>query len=360
MRKNILITLTFIITGVISLPSYSYSAAIPMDAQQCQAAKGTCRTGIFSNCNSDEQEVGTGCFGAGNGACCLSYSVVCTNPKGTNGRVAQLKAQRATSCNTNEKIAFSWGNNVCCVSTSSTTPPTPGGTPPTPSTTPPSSDAACTAAGGTCNPTCPSGSTQKGTCTSGQCCVAASAGGGTTGTPTLGSPITISFPAPTQYTTVDEFLTSVLGFARNIVVILALVFLVIGGLLYITSAGNDKRIGAAKAAITAALIGLAIVMIAPSFLKELGTVLGWDNSASLPSNTLTLTEIATNVLNFLLAIVGILAIIMFLVGAVMYFLSAGDEKRANTGKDIVKYSIIGIIVTFSALVIVKQIAQFFQ
>ncbi len=359
MKKHLLIALVFIIAGATSFPSYSYSAIIPMTAQQCKAAKGNCKTGIVNNCSSDESEVGSGCFGAGNGACCIPLSVVCTNPTGTNGRVAGLKAQKATSCGANEKIAFSWNNSVCCVSTSPTPAPAPGGKP---ATTPPNSDAACATAKGTCNPTCPSGSTQNGTCTSGQCCIPSSggAGGGTTGTPTLGAPITISFPPPTQYTTVDEFLTSVLGFARNIVVILALVFLVIGGLLYITSAGNDKRIGAAKAAITAALIGLAIVMVAPSFLKELGTVLGWDNSASLPSNTLTLTEIATNVLNFLLAIVGILAIIMFLVGAVMYFLSAGDEKRANTGKDIVKYAIIGIIVTFSALVIVRQIADFFQ
>ena len=356
MKKHFFITLAFVITGVIFFPSSSYSAIIPMNAQQCKAAQGTCRTGILNNCNSDEQQVGSGCFGAGNGACCLSYTVVCTNPKGTNGRVAQLKAQRATSCGTNEKIAFSWNSSVCCVSTSpATTPPTP----PAPSGTPPTSDAACSNAGGTCNPTCPSGSTQNGTCNSGQCCVASSAGGGVT-TPTAGAPILITFDPPTQYTTVETFLDSVLGFMRNIVVLLALVFLVIGALLYITSAGNDKRVGAAKAAITAALIGLAIVMVAPSFLKELAGVLGWNNLPSQASSALTLTEIATYVLNFLLAIIGVLAIIMLLIGAIMYFLSAGDEKRANTGKDIVKYAIIGIIVAFSALVIVRQIADFFQ
>jgi hypothetical protein len=150
-----------------------------------------------------------------------------------------------------------------------------------------------------------------------------------------------------------------MGTLRNIVVILALVFLVIGGLLYITSAGNDKRISAAKACITAALVGLAIVMIAPSFLKEIGGVLGWTDLPSQASGALSLTEIATNVLNFLLGIIGILAIIMFLVGAVMYLTSAGDDKKAGTAKDIVKYAIIGMIVTFSALVIVRQIADFF-
>jgi hypothetical protein len=58
---------------------------------------------------------------------------------------------------------------------------------------------------------------------------------------------------PLQYDTVEGILGQVMSTLRNIVVILALVFLVIGGLMYITSAGNDKRISAAKACITAAL-----------------------------------------------------------------------------------------------------------
>ncbi|MCW1888539.1 MAG: pilin [Candidatus Moranbacteria bacterium] len=245
------------------------------------------------------------------------------------------------------------------------TPPSGGGTPPSGGATPstPNSSATCTAiAGAVCasvSAGCPSGKTAQGTCgNQGNCCVptAPTTGGGAA---TPSAPVTVEIDNPLEYDTVEALLDQVMGTLRNIVVILALVFLVIGGLLYITSAGNDKRISAAKAAVTAALVGLAIVMIAPSFLKEIGGVLGWTDLPSQASGALSLTEIATNVLNFLLGIIGILAIIMFLVGAVMYLTSAGDDKKAGTAKDIVKYAIIGMIVTFSALVIVRQIADFF-
>ena len=63
-------------------------------------------------------------------------------------------------------------------------------------------------------------------------------------------------------------------------------------------------------------------------------------------------------LNFL-KLTGILAIIMLVIGGLMYFAAAGDETRADTAKKIVKFSIIGIAVTLASLVIVRQIADFF-
>ena len=77
------------------------------------------------------------------------------------------------------------------------------------------------------------------------------------------------------------------------------------------------------------------------------------------AGALSLGGILQNVLNFLLSMVGILAIIMLVIGGLLYFAAAGDEKRADTAKSIVKFSIIGIAVSLAALVIVTQIANFF-
>ena len=50
---------------------------------------------------------------------------------------------------------------------------------------------------------------------------------------------------------------------------------------------------------------------------------------------------------------------MLVVGAFMYLTAAGDEDRIDTGKKIVKYSIIGIAIALAALVLVRQVASFF-
>jgi len=165
---------------------------------------------------------------------------------------------------------------------------------------------------------------------------------------------------PVEYDTVEEFLSRVLTRARQIIVVLSLVFILIGAIMYITSAGSPGMVEQAKKAITSSLIGLAIGIAAPSFLKEIGTILGWQRvNNSDVIGALTLSAIAMNVLNFLLGILGVLAMVMLVIGGIMYLTSAGDEDRIDKGKKIFTYSIIGIIVAMSSLVVVKQIAKFF-
>lgn len=165
---------------------------------------------------------------------------------------------------------------------------------------------------------------------------------------------------PLAFDTVEGLLDSILSTLQAIIAVISLIFVVLGGILYITAAGDEGKVEKAKGSITAALVGLALAIGAPSFLKQIGEVLGWGDIDSGPvGGALTLAQIATNVLNFLLSTVGVLAIIMMVFGGLMYLLAAGDESRIETGKSIVKYSIIGVAVTLGALVLVNQVASFF-
>lgn len=160
---------------------------------------------------------------------------------------------------------------------------------------------------------------------------------------------------------VNTLLTKFLGSLQTIIGITALVFLVIGALIYITSAGDESRITWAKGAMLAALVGLAIAIAAPLFLREIGTILGWiDPQTTTFGTSLTLTEVLGKILGFLLGIVGVIAIIALVLGGFMYLTSAGDADRADTGKGIVKYAIIGILVALAGLVIITQVARFFE
>lgn len=167
----------------------------------------------------------------------------------------------------------------------------------------------------------------------------------------------ICFPNPLSYNTVDGILGALLIHLRGIIVVIAMVFLVVGALLYIFSAGDEGRMKTAKGAIYAAVIGLAIGIAAPSFLKEIYTIMGATENpvSSAPS----LATIALNVLNFLLSIVGVAAIIMLAAAGIAYMTAAGNEGQIETAKKMTKWSIVGIAVALGALVIVKQVASFF-
>ena len=226
---------------------------------------------------------------------------------------------------------------------------------------------------------CPQGLKQVDTCeqvTTGNFCQGPDGCGGkpATGCPTGFTPVSACpntdtggamtggtvFTNPLAFDTVEGFLSHFLTVLQQIIVTLSLVFIVVGAVMYIISAGNSGMVEKAKGAITASLIGLALGIAAPSFLKEISFVLGWGPTGSAEvDQALTLTQIALNVLNFLLAAVGILSILMMVLGGAMYLTSAGNEDRIQSGKNIAKNAIIGIIISLSAMVLVRQIAEFF-
>lgn len=78
------------------------------------------------------------------------------------------------------------------------------------------------------------------------------------------------------------------GAISLVLIIVALVFffiLVMGGLRWVTSGGDEKKVGEARSQITNALIGLAIVFAAWAIMKLIGTVFGIDilGNLTIPS-----------------------------------------------------------------------------
>lgn len=154
-------------------------------------------------------------------------------------------------------------------------------------------------------------------------------------------------------------MVALLNALYGLVVTLAIIFIVIGGVLYMTSAGDPKMVTRAKECWVGAVIGLAIVIAAPTFLKQIEAILG----GSLPDATgqvqkaLTIQEIAMRVLNFLLSVVGIIAIISLVVAGATYMTAYGDEKRVEKAKSIGTWAIVGIIVALVSLIAVKQVGS---
>lgn len=175
-----------------------------------------------------------------------------------------------------------------------------------------------------------------------------------------GQPGDITFTNPLSYDTVDGMLAALLTHLQGIVVTISMIFIIIGALLYMTSAGNDSKMTTAKGAIFAAVIGLALAIAAPSFLGEIYDILGASPEGEVALESApSILEIAMKVLNFLLSIAGVIAIIMLVAAGIAYLTAAGNEGQIETAKKMTKWSIIGIAVALGALVLVQQVADFF-
>ncbi len=83
-------------------------------------------------------------------------------------------------------------------------------------------------------------------------------------------------------------------------------------------------------------------------------------SAAGPIDTAPrIATVLTNILDFLLSGVGIVAIIGIVIGGAMYFFSAGDMRRIEQAKKIIFASVIGLVVALGSVVLVRLLASFF-
>lgn len=65
------------------------------------------------------------------------------------------------------------------------------------------------------------------------------------------------------------------------------------------------------------------------------------------------------VLNWLLAAVGVLGVIAFVIAGIMYLTAAGDEDRIKQAKGAMTYAVVGIVVALIGLIIVTTAGSIF-
>ncbi len=167
----------------------------------------------------------------------------------------------------------------------------------------------------------------------------------------------IEFADPIRFTSVDSLLQNILKTIQGIVAALAVLMIVVAGILYMTSAGDQGRVETAKKAVTAAIIGLALSLAAPSFLFEVYRALG--DTGNAPAGGKPLSEIIVSIIKTVSGFVGGIAVLMLVFGGIMYITSAGDSSKADTAKNIIQYAIIGLIVALMSLIIVTQVIGVF-
>jgi hypothetical protein len=64
-----------------------------------------------------------------------------------------------------------------------------------------------------------------------------------------------------------------IGYVLGLIGSIALLFIVIAGMMYMTSAGNEERIASSKKMLTGAIIGVAIALLAYGFLQVILKIL---------------------------------------------------------------------------------------
>jgi hypothetical protein len=71
----------------------------------------------------------------------------------------------------------------------------------------------------------------------------------------------------------------------------------------------------------------------------------------------SVADIFSGISNALVFLVGAVAVIMIIVGAIRYVISNGDSKQVQAARDTILYAVIGLILAIAAYAIVHFVAS---
>lgn len=91
--------------------------------------------------------------------------------------------------------------------------------------------------------------------------------------------------------------------------------------------------------------------VAPFFVQAQGG--GIENPLG---NTSTITGLLIQVIQFLLGLVGVLALLALIIGGVRIILAFGSEDKLRDGKKIIWWAIVGLIVVIASFAIIRLVA----
>ncbi|MDO8565884.1 MAG: pilin [Candidatus Moranbacteria bacterium] len=127
-----------------------------------------------------------------------------------------------------------------------------------------------------------------------------------------------------------------------------------------------KNIKQALYAVTATVLVAAPFMVgAQTGIPAAGTIATPDSTGFNVSKATTSTtglanksvySIIGTFMNWLLGLVGVLAVIAFVISGILYLTAAGNEEQVEKAKGIMTYAIIGLVVALLGLVIVNAVA----
>jgi len=99
-----------------------------------------------------------------------------------------------------------------------------------------------------------------------------------------------------------------------------------------------------------------LFLLLPFFASAEGVVIPDVADVVVPPNagpTGSIVDILQNFMYWLLAVVGILGVISFIISGIMYLTAAGNESQIERAKKTMIYSIVGVIVSMLGVIIMK-------
>jgi hypothetical protein len=105
-----------------------------------------------------------------------------------------------------------------------------------------------------------------------------------------------------------------------------------------------------SAALALATVGAANVFAQADFGQT-----SPDRIAAATGGTGDFKSLLLSIINYFLGFLGVLAVLMVVYGGVLYIIASGDPQKADKGKKIIMYAIIGIVIILLSFALINTV-----
>ncbi|MFH1012374.1 MAG: hypothetical protein V1760_01365 [Candidatus Peregrinibacteria bacterium] len=152
-----------------------------------------------------------------------------------------------------------------------------------------------------------------------------------------------------------ELVSLIWAYGSQVIMVLAIFFIVLGAFFYIASAGNEERLNQGKQMIMGSLVAIIIVLMSGVLIRTLhkpaeGTV---GVLAEVPN-------VINNATNILIGVIGAFTALMLAYAGTLYIKGRGDADQIEKAHSAFRYALYGLVVGVLAYMIVNNIINFFM
>ncbi len=153
-----------------------------------------------------------------------------------------------------------------------------------------------------------------------------------------------------------DFISKVWAWATRAIFTIAVLGIVVGGVMFSASNGDEDRADIGRQTIRGSIIGIFIVLLSAIFQNFIQPPLPGDEIAGLRDWNDTLTAAARN----FVAVVGAVSAVSLVASSIRLITASADEIKIEKGKNGIKYSILGLVIALSAWTILSFIVKIWQ
>jgi len=157
---------------------------------------------------------------------------------------------------------------------------------------------------------------------------------------------------------VEIFIT----FIKYMIGAYATIMIIRSAIKLVTAGGEDEETSKHKKGIMYSIAGLVLLVAGDTMIKKVFYITDWKKysaakGAQIAVNANEGVRQIVGITNFIVSIVGPIAVLLFLVAGIMYATAGGEEEKMEKAKRVLVTTVIGIAIIFGAFAIISTIVS---